>query len=120
MRNILVVDSLEEERKLLSDSLSEFGLTVVGEAENGLVAYEKYVELKPDLITMNINMPVLDGISAVKKIIGDFPHAKIMMVSYNDDRTIAYEAIGSGALDFFLKTDDIGTLKSKLFSALGL
>ena len=65
---VLVVDDAAFMRMMVKDILTKNGYEVVGEAENGMKALEKYQELKPDLITMDITMPEMDGISAVKEI----------------------------------------------------
>jgi len=120
MRNILVVDNLLEERKSMISFIKSFGLNIIGIAENGLEAYEKYEELQPDLVTMNINMPVMDGLSSVKKITAKYPNAKILIASYNSDYMIICESIEHGACDYFLKTDSSEILKEKLFRVLDI
>ena len=120
MRNILVVDNVTEERNILVDTLKNFGLNVIGEAENGLVAYNKYRELQPDLVTMNLNMPVLDGLDSTKKIIDEFPDAKIIIASYQDNRMLISDAILNGATDYYYKKDSLDILKTKLFKALNI
>lgn len=120
MRNILVVDNVAEERNLLVDTLKNFGLNVIGEAENGLVAYDKYKELQPDLVTMNLNMPILDGLDSTKKIISEFPDAKIIIASYQDNRMLIGDAILNGATDYYHKKDNIEVFKIKLFKALNI
>lgn len=81
MAKILIVDDSRTSRKILKGILENAGYEVIDEATNGLEGYDKYVALKPDLVTMDITMPVLDGIEALKKIKGDFPESKVVMVT---------------------------------------
>ena len=118
MARILIVDDSKIIRNTLTNMLKELGHEVVAEAEDGLIGYEKYKELKPDIVTMDINMPNLDGIGAVKKIIAEFPDANILMVSSIDDRAITYDCIGEGAYDFILKPIQIDELKEKIDSVM--
>ena len=78
---VLVVDDAAFMRMMVKDILSKNGYEIVGEAENGMKALEKYQELKPDLVTMDITMPEMDGISAVKEIKNVDPNAKVVMCS---------------------------------------
>ena len=78
---VLVVDDAAFMRMMVKDILSKNGYEIVGEAENGMKALEKYQELKPDLVTMDITMPEMDGISAVKEIKKVDPNAKVVMCS---------------------------------------
>lgn len=100
---VLVVDDAAFMRMMIKDILSKNGYDVVGEAENGLKAVEKYQELKPDLTTMDITMPEMDGITAVKEIKKIDPNAKIIMCSAMGQQAMVIEAIQSGARDFIVK-----------------
>ena len=100
---ILVVDDAAFMRMMVKDILSKNGYEVVGEAENGLKAVEKYQELKPDLTTMDITMPEMDGISAVKAIKKNDPSAKVIMCSAMGQQAMVVEAIQAGACDFIVK-----------------
>ena len=100
---ILVVDDAAFMRMMVKDILSKNGYEVVGEAENGLKAVEKYQELKPDLTTMDITMPEMDGISAVKAIRKIDPSAKVIMCSAMGQQSMVVEAIQAGARDFIVK-----------------
>ena len=80
-KNILVVDDAAFMRMMIKDILTKNGYNVVGEAENGAKALEKYTELKPDLVLMDITMPEVDGIQALKNIKGSDPNACIIMCS---------------------------------------
>lgn len=100
---VLVVDDAAFMRMMIKDILSKNGYDVVGEAENGLKAVEKYQELKPDLTTMDITMPEMDGITAVKEIKKMDAGAKIIMCSAMGQQAMVIEAIQSGARDFIVK-----------------
>ncbi|ONI37752.1 two-component system response regulator [Candidatus Epulonipiscium fishelsonii] len=103
MANILVVDDAAFMRMMIKDILSKNGYTVVGEGENGVKAIEKYKELKPDLVLMDITMPEMDGIQALKEIRSFDPAAKIVMCSAMGQQGMVIEAIQSGARDFIVK-----------------
>lgn len=103
MTKILIVDDSRTSRKILRGLLEGSGYEVVGEATNGQEGYERYVELKPDIVTMDITMPVLDGIEALKKIMGDYPDAKVVMVTAAGQRTKMVEAVQNGASEFLSK-----------------
>lgn len=100
---VLVVDDAAFMRMMVKDILSKNGYEVVGEAENGLKALERYQELKPDLVTMDITMPEMDGISAVKEIKKVDPNAKVIMCSAMGQQAMVIEAIQAGARDFIVK-----------------
>ncbi len=100
---VLVVDDAAFMRMMVKDILSKNGYEVVGEAENGLKAVEKYQELKPDLTTMDITMPEMDGITAVKEIKKIDPSAKVIMCSAMGQQAMVVEAIQAGARDFIVK-----------------
>jgi two-component system chemotaxis response regulator CheY len=90
-------------RTMVSDILSQAGFTVVGEAENGKQAVEKYQQLKPDLVTMDIIMPEMGGIEAVKQITQADPAARILMCSAMGQQALVQEALQAGARDFMVK-----------------
>lgn len=100
---VLIVDDAAFMRMMVKDILSKNGYEVVGEAENGLKAVEKFQELKPDLTTMDITMPEMDGISAVKAIKKIDPSAKVIMCSAMGQQAMVVEAIQAGARDFIVK-----------------
>jgi len=100
---VLVVDDAAFMRMMLKDILTQNGYEVAGEAENGIPAIKLYQELKPDLVTMDIIMPEMNGIEAVKGIIGFDPQAKILMVSAMGQQFLVKEAIQAGAKDFIVK-----------------
>ena len=90
-------------RMMIKDILSKNGYEVVGEAENGQKAVEKFQELKPDLTTMDITMPEMDGITAVKEIKKIDANAKVIMCSAMGQQAMVIEAIQCGARDFIVK-----------------
>jgi two-component system chemotaxis response regulator CheY len=103
---ILIVDDALFMRKMLADILKKEGFEICGEAENGKEAVDKYNELKPDLVTMDIVMPKMeeiDGIAAVREIIKSDPQAKVVMVSAMGQHALVVEAIQAGAKDFIVK-----------------
>ena len=102
-KNILIVDDAAFMRMMIKDILTKNGYNVVGEAENGAKAFEKYNELKPDLVLMDITMPEVDGIAALKKIKGADPNALIIMCSAMGQQAMVIEAIQGGAKDFIVK-----------------
>ena len=101
--SVLVCDDASFMRNMISEILTEAGYDVVGEAQTGLEAIERYKELGPDLVTMDIVMPGLGGIDAVREIIKDAPDAKILMCSAMGQRALVMEAIQAGAKDFVVK-----------------
>lgn len=105
-KRILVVDDAAFMRMMLSDHLTKAGFEVVGQAENGLVAVNKYKEVRPDLVTMDITMPEMDGIQAVKEIRKIDPSARIVMCSAMGQQHMVMEAIQAGAKDFIVKPFD--------------
>ena len=102
-KNILICDDAAFMRMIIKNILTENGYTVVGEAENGMKAVEKFNETKPDLVMMDITMPEMDGIQALKKIKSTDPSANVIMCSAMGQQAMVIEAIQSGAKDFIVK-----------------
>ena len=100
---ILIVDDASFMRMMIKDILTKNGFIVLGEAENGLKAVEKYKELIPELVIMDITMPEMDGIQAVKEIKKINSDAKIVMCSAMGQQAMVIEAIQAGAKDFIVK-----------------
>lgn len=100
---ILIVDDAAFMRMMIKDVLSKNGFEIVGEAENGQKAIEKYKELKPELVIMDITMPEVDGIQAVKEIKNFDPEAKVIMCSAMGQQAMVIESIQAGAKDFIVK-----------------
>lgn len=103
MSKILIVDDAAFMRMMLKDILTKNGYTVIGEASNGAEALTKYQELKPDLTTLDITMPEIDGITALKNIKAADPNAKIIMCSAMGQQAMVIESIQAGAKDFIVK-----------------
>ena len=99
-KNILICDDAAFMRMMIKDILTKNGYTVVGEAENGAKAVEKYAELKPDLVLMDITRPEMDGIQALKKIKEADPSATVIMCSAMGQQAMVIESIQSGAKAF--------------------
>ncbi len=100
---VLVCDDALFMRTMVKDILGQAGFTVVGEAENGQQAVEQYTKLRPDLVTMDIIMPEMGGIEAVKKIMEVDAQARILMCSAMGQQALVLEAIQAGAKDFVVK-----------------
>ena len=103
MASVLIVDDAAFMRMMIKDILVKNGYNVVGEAENGLRAIEKYKELSPDLVIMDITMPDMDGIQAVRQIKKINADAKIIMCSAMGQQAMVIESIQAGARDFIVK-----------------
>lgn len=119
MASILIVDDSRTSRKILKGILESEGYEVVGEATNGQEGYERYAELKPDVVTMDITMPVLDGIEALKKIKGEYPDAKVVMVTAAGQKTKMVEAVQNGANEFVSKPFEAEQLKKIIDKVVG-
>lgn len=102
-RTVLICDDAIFMRTMIADILAQGGYQVVGEAESGAQAIEKYRELRPDLVTMDIVMPDMGGIEAVRAIRKEFPEARILMCSAMGQQGLVIEAIQAGAKDFVVK-----------------
>jgi len=103
MKKVLIVDDAAFMRGSLRMMLERNGFEVIGEAENGNIAVQKYTELKPDLVTMDITMPEMDGIGALKQIKQLDPSSKIIMISALGQESYVREAIILGAKGFVVK-----------------
>ncbi|PJN88983.1 MULTISPECIES: response regulator [Bacillaceae] len=106
MARILIVDDAKFMRMTLSNILSKAGHEVIGEGENGEEAIELYRHLQPDLVTMDITMPLMSGLDAVKEIKKEFRAAKVIMCSAMGQQKMVVEAIEAGAKDFIVKPFD--------------
>ncbi len=103
MKKVLIVDDAAFMRMAIKNILVKHDYDVVDEAENGLAGFNKYKDLKPDLVTMDITMPELDGLAALKQIMAFDPNAKVVMVSAMGQEQMVMEAIKSGAKSFIVK-----------------
>ncbi|MFB6468910.1 MULTISPECIES: response regulator [Bacillaceae] len=106
MARILIVDDAKFMRMTLSNILKKANHEVVGEGENGRDGVQLYRELQPDLVTMDITMPEMSGLEAVKEIKAEFPNAKVIMCSAMGQQKMVVEAIEAGAKDFIVKPFD--------------
>ncbi|WP_026906129.1 response regulator [Paucisalibacillus globulus] len=102
-KRILIVDDAAFMRMMIKDILTKNGFDVVGEAQDGMQAVELYRELTPDLVTMDITMPEMDGITALKNIREINPNAKVIMCSAMGQQAMVIDAIQTGAKDFIVK-----------------
>ena len=102
-KNILICDDAAFMRMMIKDILTKNGYNVAGEAENGLKAVEKFKEVNPDLVLMDITMPEMDGIQALKEIKKIDGGAKVIMCSAMGQQAMVLEAIQAGAKDFIIK-----------------
>lgn len=106
MKTVLIVDDGTFMRILIKGMLNKNGYEVIGEAEDGNIAIEKYKQLKPDLVTMDITMPNKDGIDALKEIIEYDENASVVMVTSMGQDSYIKEAIKQGAKGFVVKPFD--------------
>lgn len=103
MAKVLIVDDAAFMRISIKNTLTKNGYEVIGEAENGRVGVEKFKELSPDIVTMDITMPELSGLDALKEIMQINPAAKVVMVSAMGQEAMVRDAILSGAKGFIVK-----------------
>lgn len=103
MAKILLVDDSKTSRKILRGILEEDGHEVIGEAVNGEEGIDKFKELKPDITTMDITMPVMDGLEALKQIMELDKNAKVVMVTAAGQKTKMVDAVKFGAAEFLAK-----------------
>jgi two-component system chemotaxis response regulator CheY len=102
-RTVLICDDALFMRTMLAEIMQQAGFEVVGQAETGADAVRKYRELQPNLVTMDIIMPDMGGIDAVREIVKEFPDANILMCSAMGQQALVIEAIQAGARDFVVK-----------------
>lgn len=103
MKRVLIADDAMFMRTMLKDILTKNGYEVAGEAGNGKEAYEQYESLKPDIVTMDITMPEVDGIEGLKLIKAKYPDTNVVMCSAMGQKTMVLDAIQAGACDFIVK-----------------
>ena len=101
--SILIVDDLSFMRMIQKELLTERGYTIAGEAADGLEAVEKFKSLRPDLIMLDITMPNMNGLEAMRKIFTIDPHARVIMCSALGQQNLIVEAIKAGVKDFIVK-----------------
>ena len=112
MKRVLIVDDGVFMRTLIKGLLTKNGYEIVGEAEDGLIAIEKFKELKPDLVTMDITMPNMDGLASLKEIMKIDADANVVMISAIGQEEAIKDAIISGAKGFIVKPFDENELVS--------
>lgn len=110
MAKILIVDDSKTSRKMLRSILEEAGMEVIGEASDGIDGVRLYEALKPDLVTLDITMPVMDGIDTLKEIIDRDKSAKVIMVTAAGQKGNMMEALKLGALEFVTKPYDTDSI----------
>ena len=103
MSKVLMVDDSRMSRKMLREILEKAGYEVAGEASNGVEGLEQYKSLKPDVVTMDITMPEMDGIACLTEIKKENPDAKVIMVTAAGQKGNVVEALKSGAYEFVTK-----------------
>jgi|SRR5215211_493335 two-component system, chemotaxis family, chemotaxis protein CheY len=119
MARVLVVDDAAFMRKMLSDVLAKGGHEVVGEAGNGEEAVQRFQELRPDIMTLDITMPEKDGIAALKEILALEPAARVVMCSALGQESKVLESIKAGAKDFVVKPFQAARVLDAIGKALG-
>jgi len=102
-KTVLIVDDAAFMRMMIKDILTKNGYTILGEAQTGKEAVEMYQKFKPDLVTMDITMPEMNGIDAVRAIRKNDPVARIIMCSAMGQQAMVIDAIQAGARDFIVK-----------------
>lgn len=120
MARIVIADDAMIMRRNLRLILEKDGHEIVGEARNGDEAYESYGRYKPDLVTMDITMPVMDGLAAVKKIMEKYPDAKVVVISAQGNKYSVLEAVMNGAASFIVKPIDPKKVISVVNKVLGI
>ena len=102
-KKVLLVDDANLLKRILNEIVVSHGYTVCGEASNGLEGFNKYKELKPDIVFMDITMPCVDGLEGLKMITSYDKNAKVIMCTAMGQQSMIYEAVNSGAKDFVIK-----------------
>lgn len=118
MSKILIVDDANIVRVMLKDKLEKLGHEIVGEASDGDEAIAKFKELKPDLVTLDIAMPKIDGIECLKQIKQIDNNVKVIMLSSYSDEVRVKSALKAGALGYLLKPTQDDKLRQTLLSVL--
>jgi len=116
--NIIIADDSLLMRKNLKTILQEAGFRVVAEASNGKEAVQLYRDFKPDIMTMDITMPVMSGIDAVKQIVSEFPDAKIIMISALDQKRMVFKAIENGAKQYIVKPFKVSKVLESVYKVM--
>lgn len=119
MAKVLVTDDSKFMRKALRNIFEKFGHQVI-EAENGAVALEQYAKEKPDLITLDITMPVMDGIECLQKLHDEYPEAKVIMCTAMGQQPFVIESIKLGAKDFIVKPLKADVVMESVYRVLSM
>lgn len=119
MARVLIVDDAMFMRTMIKDMVLKMGYEVVGEAQNGIEAVSKYKELKPDVVTLDITMPEMDGVAALKEIRAFDGNAKVIMCSAMGQQAMVVDAIQNGAKDFIVKPFQADRVKEALHKVVG-
>ena len=117
MKRVLITDDASFMRLSLRSMLERNGFEVIGEAENGAIGVEQYKLLNPDIVTLDITMPIMDGLEALKLIKGFDKNAKVVMISAMGQESMVRQAVLNGALGFIIKPFNEETIV-KAFSKL--
>ncbi len=117
---ILLVDDLNFMRTALRDIVETAGMTVAGEASNGLQAVNLYTETKPDVVLMDITMPIMNGIESLAKIMRFDPFARVIMCSAIGQNKYIIQSIQLGARDFIIKPFKPERILSSVLKVMGL
>ncbi len=110
-KRLLIVDDALIMRKRIKDIAERAGWEIAGEAANGEEAVELYRKESPDLVTLDIIMPKMDGVTALKHVLAADPQARVVMISAVDQKETLSECIGTGAIDFIVKPFDSARLR---------
>ena len=119
MAKIMIVDDSSIVRKTLKKQIEDLGHEVIAEAENGKDAIKKYMRLKPDLVTMDITMPVTNGILALQEIRFQDENAKVIMITSHGEESLVMDAVSHGASGYVLKPITKEKLETQLKKTLG-
>ena len=119
MKKVLIVDDASVVRLMIKKALKEGDFEIVGEAVNGIDALTKYKELRPDIVTMDITMPEVDGIQATKDIIAFDENAKVVIMSGIEQKEMLWQAIKAGAASYIVKPFENDRVISTLNEVIG-
>lgn len=120
MATVLIVDDSKTSRKILRNLLEENGFEVIDDAENGEIGYLKYKELRPDIVTMDITMPNMDGIESLSLIKRENPDAKVVMITAAGQKEKMKEALMRGADEFITKPFEPNEIVNVLSKMAGI
>lgn len=118
MAKVMIVDDALVMRKTLSSMLSQMGHTIVGEVSSGVQAIAEYESQQPDVVTMDLNMPGMDGIKAIETIMERFPEARILVISALGQKHMVFNAIEKGAKNYLVKPITADKLATVLNSVI--